>query len=83
MRTAHEFPLPLPEGLTHNSRMDENGHRQPPTRSLIGWATTPPQSYAVYLIALFLIFGLSFYAGTMKPKGVKPLSPAPGAAPHN
>ena len=31
-------------------------------KGLLRWAITPPQSYAVYLIALFLIFGLSYYA---------------------
>ena len=36
-------------------------------RGLIRWAITPPQSYAVYLIALFLVAGLSFYVGTLKP----------------
>ncbi|WP_338132184.1 hypothetical protein [Bradyrhizobium elkanii] len=37
------------------------------------WATTPPQSYGVYLVGLILVFVLSFYAGTLKPKH----SPAP------
>ncbi len=50
------------------------------------WATTPPQSYAVYLGALVLVFVLSFYAGTMKPKGSTGLGPPPPpvpAAPRN
>ena len=33
------------------------------------WATTPPQSYGIYLAALVLMFVLSFYAGTLRPKG--------------
>ncbi len=37
-------------------------------RGLVRWSITPPQSYAVYLICLFAIAGLSFYAGTLKPK---------------
>jgi hypothetical protein len=37
-------------------------------RSLVRWAITPPQSYAVYLICLFLVAGGSFYVGTLKPK---------------
>ena len=45
------------------------------------WATTPPQSYAVYLAALVLVFVLSFYAGTLKPKGSTGLGPPPAAAP--
>jgi hypothetical protein len=34
----------------------------------VRWAITPPQSYAVYLICLFLVAGGSFYIGTLKPK---------------
>jgi hypothetical protein len=41
------------------------------------WPITPPQSYAFYLAALVLIFVLSFYAGTQKPKG----SPGMGSPP--
>ena len=37
-------------------------------RSLVQWAITPPQSYAVYFIALVLVAGLSFYVGSLKPK---------------
>jgi hypothetical protein len=50
------------------------------------WAITPPQSYAVYLAALVLVFTLSFYAGTLKPKGSTGLGPPPvqtPAAPRN
>jgi hypothetical protein len=44
-------------------------------RSLVRWAITPPQSYAVYLICLFLVAGGSFYVGTLKPK--KAVGPPP------
>jgi hypothetical protein len=47
------------------------------------WATTPPQSYAVYLVCLFLIGGLSFYAGTLKPTKPIGLGPPPMSAPRN
>lgn len=47
------------------------------------WATTPPQSYAIYLAVLVLVFVLSFYAGTMKPKGPAGLAtPSAPTAPH-
>ena len=46
------------------------------------WATTPPQSYAVYLAALVLVFVFSFYAGTMKPKGSAAVGQPPAAAPR-
>ena len=37
-------------------------------RGFVRWAMTPPQSVAVYLLCLFLVAGLSFYVGTLKPK---------------
>jgi hypothetical protein len=46
-------------------------------RGFARWATTPPQSYAVYLVCLFLVAGTSFYVGTLKPK--KALGPMPPA----
>jgi hypothetical protein len=52
-------------------------------RSFARWAITPPQSYAVYLVALFLVAGLSFYAGTLKPKKAAGLGPPPISAPRN
>ncbi len=47
----------------------ENDNRPVATpKSLARWAMTPPQSYAVYFLALVLVVGLSFYAGSLKPK---------------
>jgi len=46
-----------------------------PIRRFLQWATTPPQSYGVYLGGLFLVFVLTFYAGTLKPKHV-PAAPS-------
>jgi hypothetical protein len=45
------------------------------------WAITPPQSYAIYLAALVLVFVLSFHAGTLKPKSMTGLGPPPAASP--
>jgi hypothetical protein len=45
------------------------------------WATTPPQAYGVYLGAVVLVFLLSFYAGTMKPKTTPVTAPPPVSAP--
>jgi hypothetical protein len=50
-------------------------------KSLVQWAITPPQSYAVYLVAFFLVAGLSFYAGTLRPKKPVGMGPPPIAAP--
>ena len=51
-------------------------------RAFARWAITPPQSYALYLGALILIFVGSFYAGTMKPKNAVGLTPPAAAVPH-
>jgi hypothetical protein len=47
-------------------------------RDLARWATIPPQSYAVHLVCLFLVAGVSFYVGTLKPK--KTIGPPPQTA---
>jgi len=52
-------------------------------RSVVRWAITPPQSYAVYLVALFLVAGLSFYAGSLNPKKAGGLGPPPVSTPRN
>ncbi|MBR0695906.1 hypothetical protein [Bradyrhizobium lablabi] len=48
-------------------------------RRFLQWAIMPPQAYAVYLIALVLVFTLSFYAGTLKPTRTQ--APPPAMAP--
>ena len=52
-------------------------------KGMLRWAITPPQSYAIYLIGLLLMFGLSFYVGTMKPKNSAGMGPPPVSAPRN
>ena len=52
-------------------------------KGFVRWAITPPQSYAVYLVCLFLVAGLSFYVGTLKPKKAVGLGPPPMSAPRN
>jgi len=47
------------------------------------WAITPPQSYAICLICLFLVAALSFYVGTLKPKKAVSVGPPPISAPRN
>jgi hypothetical protein len=53
------------------------------TRNFLKWAITPPQSYAVYLVALFLVAGGSFYVGTLKPKKAVGFGPPPISVPRN
>jgi hypothetical protein len=50
-------------------------------KDLLRWATTPPQSYVVYLVCLILVWMLSFYAGSLKPKKAQGLGPPPVMAP--
>lgn len=52
-------------------------------RSFARWAITPPQSYAVYLICLLLVAGLSFYAGTLRPKKAIGTAPLTVSVPRN
>ena len=52
-------------------------------KGFVQWAITPPQSYAVYLVCLLLVAGLSFYAGTLKPKNAVGLAPPQVTAPRN
>jgi hypothetical protein len=52
-------------------------------RGFARWAITPPQSYAIYLLSLFLVAGLSFYVGTLKPKKPVGLGPPPISVPRN
>ncbi|WGR91868.1 hypothetical protein MTX26_16065 [Bradyrhizobium sp. ISRA443] len=48
--------------------MDNDTGPTSPVQRFVQWAIKPPQSYAVYLVCLILVFTLSFYAGTLKPK---------------
>jgi hypothetical protein len=52
-------------------------------RGFVRWAMTPPQSIAVYLACLFLVAGLSFYVGSLKPKHAAGMGPPPVSVPRN
>jgi hypothetical protein len=52
-------------------------------RGIVQWAMTPPQAIAVYLVCLFLVAGISFYIGSLKPKKATGLGPPPISAPRN
>ena len=51
-------------------------------KGILRWATTPPQAWVVYLLAVMLVWLLSFYAGTLKPKKTPEGGPPPVAAPR-
>jgi hypothetical protein len=82
------FPLRLtqnesmendPPGQSEKARPEK---AQPEKKKdLLRWATTPPQSYVVYLVCLILVWMLSFYAGSLKPKNAQGLGPPPVMAP--
>jgi hypothetical protein len=72
---ARRFPQ---DGAMDNETGNNTG-QQP--RGFWSWATKPPQSYAVYLVCLVLVFVLSFYAGTLKPKKAEGLGPPLSLAP--
>jgi hypothetical protein len=52
-------------------------------RGLVRWAMTLPQSVAVYFLCLVLVLGLSFYAGTLKPRKPAGMAVPPISAPRN
>jgi hypothetical protein len=52
-------------------------------RGFVRWSITPPQSYAMYVVCLFLITGLSYYAGTLNPKKTLHVAPQSTALPRN
>lgn len=52
-------------------------------KGLLRWATTLPQAWGVYLLALLLIWLVSFYAGTLKPKKTPEPSPPAATAPRS
>ena len=56
-----------------------------PPRSLKGllrWVMTPPQAWGVYLLAVLLVWLVSFYAGTLKPKKTPEGAPPAVTAPR-
>jgi hypothetical protein len=76
-----QFGLSIPSHLKQNAIMENQSDGPVGFQGLVQWATTPPQAYATYFVALILIGGLSFYAGTLKPKKVPSLPPPTAAAP--
>ncbi|HLZ05945.1 MAG TPA: hypothetical protein VKR55_27825 [Bradyrhizobium sp.] len=57
--------------------MNDNSTQDRSLRGLWKWATTPPQAYVVYVLALILVWGISFLAGTLNPKRTPGPHPPP------
>jgi hypothetical protein len=82
------LPLSKSGFFEQNPVMDKHPEAgaAPANKNILQWSMTPPQSYVVYLIALFLVAGASFYAGSLKPNKkslVPPQSTAQPAPPRN
>jgi hypothetical protein len=80
-----EMGLPIPLDFKQNHGMEDMQDKAQ-TNTLQGfvkWATTLPQSIAVYFICVVLIGGFSFYVGTLKPKKTISVNPPPVSAPRN
>ena len=52
-------------------------------KGIVQWAMTSPQSYAVYFVCFFLVAGLSFYVGTLRPKKTVGMPPQITSVPRN
>jgi hypothetical protein len=80
---GRRFALPIVVRFKHNDGMEKEPGPAAPPKNLVKWAITPPQSYALYFVALVLVAGLSFYAGSLAPKKPSGLGPPPVSAPRN
>jgi hypothetical protein len=58
----------LTRHFAHNGAMENDPGPPSNFKDLVQWATKPPQVYAVYLVGLILVWGVSFYAGTLNPR---------------
>jgi hypothetical protein len=75
--------LPIAGDFAQNIGMEDEASQTSTIRGFVRWATTLPQSIAVYFVCLVLIGGLSFYAGTLKPKRSNGIAPPQVSAPRN
>jgi hypothetical protein len=76
-------PLPIAACFKQNHGMEKQTGPAAAIRGFVRWATTPPQAIAVYLVCFFVVAGLSFYVGTLKPKKAIGMGPPPMSAPRN
>ncbi len=62
--------------------MTDNNNEDRSLGGLWKWATTPPQAYVVYVLALLLVWGIAFLAGTLNPKRTGGPTTPPMSAPQ-
>jgi hypothetical protein len=77
------FALPIRAAFEHNLAMENDTGKATGFRGFVRWTTTPPQAIAVYIVCFFLVAGLSFYVGTLRPKKAVGFGPPPVSAPRN
>jgi hypothetical protein len=77
------FSLCISRRFEQNHRMENQNGPAEAIKGFVRWAMTPPQAIAVYLACLFLVAGVSFYVGSLKPKHAAGLAPPPVSAPRN
>ncbi len=77
------MPLSIPRRFKQNHGMEKQTEPAEGFKGLVRWAMTPPQSVAVYFVFLVLVLGLSFYAGTLKPRKAIGMDPPPVSVPRN
>ena len=65
---SHNCPFQSRAVSSKTPAWKNNPIRKPRPKAWVQWAMTPPQSYAVYLVCLFLVAGMSFYVGSLRPK---------------
>ena len=74
--------LPIAHDFEQNHAMEDQAGQTTTIRDFVRWATTLPQSVAVYFVCLVLIGGLSFYAGTLNPRKTQGQAPPQVSVPQ-
>ena len=77
-----KIALPLAKQFAHKQVMSDDSNQDRGLRALWTWATTPPQAYVVYVLALLLVWGISFLAGTLNPKRTANQTPPAATTPQ-
>lgn len=63
-----DFRIDLQVSIEQHRSMSSESDSSSGLQKLFRWATTPPQAYVVYVLALIAVYGVTFLAGTLAPK---------------
>jgi hypothetical protein len=61
--------------LKQNLGMEQQTGIAAAIKGFVQWSIKPPQAYLTYVVCLAFVLGVSFYAGTLKPKRTVSASP--------